>query len=221
MKALRSTVGNFLRNLLVFFRCEISERQPCRACRSAAHFEPAQERATRVHRACENPFACERYKLGRGSPGPVSDAEYLNLVITDPQAIDPRTGKLLPILVNQIDRGGLSVLRDAATIAEFDVTFAEMKKSSDAKGNERYFHSVCRFLTFSVRLENQARHLGVYDTALPGRPHHADILAPPPASRRDQEARKRRIIDKIGPSLIAVADFRGGTFVKYARDGGG
>ena len=199
-------------------RFEVWERRACRSCRTAAYFEPASERAVRIHRACNESFGCERFKLGPGSPGPVTDIEYLNLIITDPQTIDPRSGKLLPVLVTQVDEAGLSVLRDAATDGEFDSTFVEMKRGSDARGKPRFFHGVCRFLSANIRLENGARHVGVYDTALPGRRHHADILAPPLATRRDREARKKRIIDKIGPSLISVADFRDGVFVKYARD---
>lgn len=218
MRAWRSTVEGFLRSLPNFFRCEIWERRTCHACRSAAYYDPANERAARVHAACDEPFGCERFKLGPRSPGPVADSEYLNLIITDPQTVDHRSGKLLPVLVKQVDESGLSVLRDAATNEEFDLTYAEMKRASDARGKPRYFYGVCRFLTGSIRLENGRRHLGVYDTALPMRRHHADILAPPLITRRDYEARKKRIIDKIGPSLVSVTHFRKGNFLNYSRD---
>jgi hypothetical protein len=219
MRAWRLTVENFLRGLRSFFRSEILERRNRRACRFAAYFELVSERASRVHSACVgDTFACERFKLGPESPGPVADDEYLNLIITDPQTIDHRSGKLLPVLVRQVDEAGLSVLRDKATNNEFDITFQEMKRGSDARGKPRYFHGVCRFLARSVRWDNATRNAGVYDTALPQRRHHADIIAPPAATRRDQEARKKKLIDKIGPSLIGVADFREGAFVKYARD---
>jgi hypothetical protein len=218
MRGLLSTVGAYLRSLRSFFRCEVWERSNCRSCRSAAHFLPASERAARIHRACQEIFGCERYKLGKGSPGPVRDEEYLNLLISDPQTVDHRSGKLLPVLVNQVDGNGLSVLRDAATNQEFEVTFAEMKRGSDSRGQPRYLFGVCRFLASAVRIEDSVRYLGVYDTALPQRSHHADVCAPPLNSRREYEARKKRIIDKIGSSLIPVHGFRGGAFMKYARD---
>jgi hypothetical protein len=171
-----------------------------------------------VHHACPEPFACERFKLGRRSPGPVQDSEYLNLVITDPQALDQRSGLALPLLLKRIDTSGVSVLRDAATSHEFEVTFAEMKRASDAQGKPRYFHGMCRFLAASVRRQNGARHdVGVYDTALPERPHHADILSPP-ANRRDLEARKKHLIYNIGLSFTPVAQVRNGAFIRYARD---
>jgi hypothetical protein len=147
----------------------------------------------------------------------VGDSEYLNLIVTDPQALDRRSGLALPVLVTRVDESGVSVLRDAAHNHEFDTTFTELKRGSDARGKPRYFHGVCRFLTGSIRQQNGTRQFGVYDTALPRRPHHADILAPP-ATRQDLEARKKHLIYNIGPSFVNVAQFRDGVFVKYARD---
>jgi hypothetical protein len=147
----------------------------------------------------------------------VGDSEYLNLIVTDPQALDRRSGLALPVLVTRVDESGVSVLRDAAHNHEFETTFTELKRGSDARGKPRYFHGVCRFLAGSIRQQNGARQFGVYDTALPRRPHHADILAPP-ATRQDLEARKKHLIYNIGPSFVNVAQFRDGVFVKYARD---
>jgi hypothetical protein len=203
--------------LLTFFQCELLERRSCRACRAAAVYEPAKERAARIHQACAEPFACERFKLVSRSPGPVADNEYLNLIVSDPHHLDRRSGMLLPVSINQVDGAGVSVLRDSATNEEFDATFVLLKRSSDAKGRERYFHGVCKFLAGAVRWDNGVRHVGVYDTALSDRIHHADMLAPP-TSRKEQEARKKRLIYKIGPSLIGVIEFRRGAFMKYARD---
>jgi hypothetical protein len=151
----------------------------------------------------------------------VQDCEYLNLVISDPQVLDPRSGRVLPIVVNQVDKNGVSVLRDAAKNSEFEITFIEMKQRSDAKGEPRYFHGVYSFLAREVRHQGNVRWLGVYDTSIPKRPHHADMLAPPLQSRRDREARKKQIIDALGTSFIAVADFRGGVFAKHARSAAG
>jgi hypothetical protein len=171
-----------------------------------------------VHDAGEGAFGCERFKLGRESPGPVRDWEYLNLIISDPQVLDPRSGKVLPIVVNQVDKNGVSVLRDAAANSEFEITFTQLRQRSDAKGDLRYFHGVYKFLVGDVRHDGDERWLGVYDTSIPQRRHHADILAPPPQSRREAEARKKRILDTIGASVVPVADFRNGAFAVYGRD---
>ena len=180
-------------------------------------FEPSTERAVRISSACSEPFACERFKLGRRSPGPVSDDEYLNLIITDPQAIDRRSGKLLPILLKQIDEKGVSVLRDGATNKEFEITYEQMKSGSDAKGKPRFWHGVCRFPARNLRYDGCQRRLGIYDTPLPDRRHHADIIAPPLDTRREREARQKRIIDEIGSSIIPVEKFRDGSLSRHAR----
>lgn len=189
MRAWRSTVESFRLTLRDFFRCELFERQACRACRRAAYFEPSAERATKVAEAGGGVFGCERYRLGNASPGPVQDAEFLNLIITDPQSIDPRSGKLLPVVVDRINRNGMSVLRDAANEDEFETTFAELKKGSDARGKPRFWYGTCRFSVGNIRHNGTARQLGVYDTSLPGRRYHADIFAPE-LPRRELEALK-------------------------------
>jgi hypothetical protein len=116
----------------------------------------------------------------------------------------------------QVDRGGLSVLRDGASDEEFEITYGEMKRGSDAKGKERYFHGVCSFHADRVRYHRNSRFLGIFDTAIERRPHHADIGGPP-MGRKDQERRWKTVIDIIGPSLVPVDAFRGGTFVKHSR----
>jgi hypothetical protein len=217
MSVWRSTVASFRQTLSNFFRCEVFERRRCRECRIAAYFEPDHECAARVHEAGDGVFGCERYRLGRRSPGPVQDSEYLNLIITDPQSLDPRSGNILPVVVNQVDKNGVSVLRDAAANDEFEITFQQMKQRSDEQGKQRFFHGVCRFLAGNIRRDGAKQQLGVYDTSFEKRRHHADMLAPPLQNRREIEARKKRIIDKISPGYIAVANFRSGAFVKYGR----
>lgn len=93
-----------------------------------------------------------------------------------------------------------------------------MKKRSDARGLERFFHGVCSFPASVIRYDNNARLLGVYDTALLSRRHHADLFAPPLGlSRRDKERRTELIIRKVGPNFVSVGTFRGGAFLKFAR----
>jgi hypothetical protein len=180
--------------------------------------EPADQRATRIHQALHLQFGCERYRLSKYSPGPVADTEILNLIITDPQSLDLRSGKLNPVLAKQVHKNGLSVLRDAAGNVEFERTYAELKRSSDAKGKERFFHGVCAFETRRLRYQDDgARISGIYDTGLSDRPHHADIMAPPAGTRREEEQRLKKIIDKIGPRFVGVAAFRNGAFLRFSR----
>jgi hypothetical protein len=75
---------------------------------------------------------------------------------------------LLPVSVKQLDEGGVSVLRDAATDEEFEITYTQLKRSSDAKGADRYFYGVCRLLARSICEDNGVQQIGVHDTALPG-----------------------------------------------------
>jgi hypothetical protein len=93
-----------------------------------------------------------------------------------------------------------------------------MKRASDARGSPRYFHGVCSFAAKVVRYDGNKRLLGVYDTALLTRRHHADLFAPPfGLSRREKERRTELIIRTIGPKFISVAVFRNGAFQRFAR----
>jgi hypothetical protein len=51
------------------------------------------------------------------------------------------------------------VLRDAATDEEFEITYTQLKRSSDAKGADRYFHGVCSFLARSMREHNGVQQI--------------------------------------------------------------
>jgi hypothetical protein len=186
-------------------------------CRAAAVFEPAKERARKIHAVVDRQFACECYNLSRHSPGPVDDAEVLNFLITDPQSLDPRSRNLSPVIARQVYEKGMSVLRDRAANTEFELTYVELKRSSDAKGKERFFHGVCAFRARELRYDGGSRFAGVYDTGLPDRPHHADIMVPPPGNRIEQERCMKKIIDKIGPSFIDVNGFRDGTFRRFGK----
>ena len=68
---------------------------------------------------------------------------------------------LLPVSVKQLDEGGVSVLRDAATDEEFEITYTQLKRSSDAKGADRYFYGVCSFLANLAKVEPLALNSAV------------------------------------------------------------
>jgi hypothetical protein len=126
----------------------------------------------------------------------------------------------------QLDFSGVSVLRDMAADEEFELTIKLLRERSAAAGKERYFHGVCAFPASTVRYDSGARLLGVYDTALPDRPHHADMVGPDlhpitvlSNTQKERENRKRckRVIELIGTTLLPARQFRAGAFASYAR----
>jgi hypothetical protein len=169
---------------------------------------------------------CENYSISDHSPGPVADNELLHFVVSDPKAL--LNGSLNPTIMMQIDFGGLSTLRDAASNDEFDITIKQLKNRANSADAEWYFFGVCTFSVSTIRHENNERFLCVFDTGLPDKPNHADVMGPdlaamsnPPLSKREQEKRNRarikRMIDKIGPVLTGASRFRLGVFAEYAR----
>jgi hypothetical protein len=125
----------------------------------------------------------------------------------------------------RIDTSGVSVLRQNALDEEFDLTISELKARSAASNRPRSFLGVCIFTAHTVRFQNGARFLGVYDTALQGKDHHADILGPSldPSSelsktQREKEKRKRikNMIELVGRCFDPARSFRQGTFAKYS-----
>ncbi|MBA9069888.1 hypothetical protein FHR71_003649 [Methylobacterium sp. RAS18] len=146
--------------------------------------------------------------------------------MSDPKAL--LNGSLNPTALIQIDSGGLSILRDAASDDEFLLTIDQLKSRATQQGSEWYFFGVCTFSAATVRYDGDERFLCVYDTGLPDKPHHADIMGPdlralsqPAISKGEQERRNRarikKMIDKIGPVFIGASRFRGGKFSEYAR----
>jgi hypothetical protein len=200
----------------------------CEACRAAAAHDNSAEIASRLHAACKAVCGCEKYKLSDHSPSPVSDQETLNLIISDPQSI--KDGKILhPGVLVQIDRAGLSVLRDQADNDEFEMTIQELNERARASGGERFFHGVCAFAAGSIRHDESARFLCVYDTGLAMKPNHADIVGPDHKamaedliSKGEQERRNRarikKLIDRVRDSFVPAKTFRGGVFISHSRN---
>ncbi len=191
----------------------------CEACRAAFNHLPAIERAACVHAASSECCGCERYKAAENSPGQITDDETLHLIISDPQHLLNGT-ELNPVLAMQIDRGGLSTVRDAAADNEFVITLNELQQRPGQV--ERYFHGMLSFRAATVRYDEGRRFVCIYDTALPGKPNHSDLMAPPYAGsnrekKRAEKARLKRLIDLIGPTFLSAARFRNGAFMQYAR----
>ncbi|WP_018323457.1 hypothetical protein [Bradyrhizobium sp. WSM2793] len=192
--------------------------QQCRA----AFAQPDKQLAGRVYDATQALCGCEQFSMADESPGVVADHEGLCLIISDPT--DIQDGRLSPTSLIRVDTSGVSVLRDAAHNDEFDLTITELKARSAAANKPRSFIGVCLFSAHTLRQQNGNRFLGVYDTALPGKPHHADVLAPPlnrltPMSNSQHEKAQRRrikqIIDLVGRCFDPAHSFRDGAFAKH------
>jgi hypothetical protein len=132
-------------------------------------------------------------------------------------------GKLNPMFMSQVDRDGVSVLREAAANQEFSLTLDELSARWAAK---RHFHGVYTFDVRSARSDADGRRLTcVYDTSLPGKRHHADIMgptiqAPSTNNRRLQEKRRiKAFVENVSGSFTPAAQFRAGQFERYARSG--
>jgi hypothetical protein len=198
------------------------------ACRAAVSHNVDPEIAGELHAACEPICGCEQFRLSDYSPGQVGDEETLNLIIIDPQGIQggkiPHPGALV-----QIDRSGLSVLRDRSINEEFEITINELRARAKANGVERFFHGVCSFRASAIRFDGEGRFLCVYDTALQEKPSHADVFgpdlkamaSPEVISNGEHERRKRarikKLIDKIGDCFAPASTFRNGVFAGYSR----
>lgn len=208
-------VGAFLKKFASYFPHNLWRIGECRACRRAAARED-RGRVQAIFSCSAVPFGCERCRMAKHSPGQVANTELLHFLVTEPRVIDPRSGRLLPVAVNQMHEKGLSVLRDRASNDEFNITFLIMKKTSDAKGEERFWHSVSTVSVRSVRYDGEQRFLAVFDTAYPDRPAHADIMAPP-VTKRERKQQDKMLLDRFNDNLIAVKEFRGGAFIQYVR----
>jgi hypothetical protein len=199
----------------------------CATCRAAAAHDIDGEIAAKLHAASEAVCGCEKFRLSVHSPGLVDDSETLDLIINDPQSI--QDGKIPhPSALVQIDRSGLSVLRDRAGNDEFELTINELKARAQASNKERFFHGICSINAAAIRFNGEARFLCIYDTALPTKPNHADIFGPDLKAmcvteiskgehERRNRARIKKFLDVIGDCFVPARDFRGGAFISYSR----
>ncbi len=198
----------------------------CEACRAACTHENTKERAVRVHRAEQELCGCENYSVSSFSPGRVKDEELLHMLISDPQHL--LDGKLNPSSLIQVDRGGLSTLRDSADDKEFESTCSSLQRRATDKGHVWFLHAICTIPVSELRYLEDKRFVCVYDTGLPDKPHHADIMGPDlksvatrPMSNGEVEracrARIKILIEKCGAKLVAPRVFRDGAFSGYAR----
>ena len=147
------------------------------------------------------------------------DHEKLFFVVPHPDGL--LDGKPHPSFLMQLDGNGLSVLREGAGIEEFEQTLTELKDRWAAKA--RKFHGVTTFATAKARFVDDERLCCVYDTALPGKPNHADISAPTlqeasgGALKRLQRARIKKFIDNAFVEFEPAASFRDGALLRFVE----
>jgi hypothetical protein len=151
------------------------------------------------------------------SPSRVANTETLHFLASDPQTVDPRSGRLLPLAVAQVNKGGLSVLRECATDQEFVSTIELLVAASRAKQQNRYLHSIRHVTTESIRTHDGRRFLGVIDTGYRDRPAHADIFGSKPSGRMAQEKQTMILLSKLDANFTLTSNFRRGVLSPYAR----
>ena len=123
--------------------------------------------------------------VGRhGSPGRVRTSEILHSILIGPADL---AGDAIAItLITHAERKGMSVLRGAASNAEFETIIGRRVKGDP----KRWFSGVASFRSADVRslsatADTELRSVGdrlycVFDTDMAGLPHHADIIATMP-----------------------------------------
>ncbi|KAB2768593.1 hypothetical protein [Brucella anthropi] len=155
------------------------------------------------------------------SPGPVKDDEGLHFFVRDPDGLT-ENGHVNRTFVLQAFKNGLSVLRDGADDSEFHQTIEELKASWIPK--EKKVHGILTFKAAVVRYHEGNRAFCVYDTGLPGKPLHADIMAPAlkpelgVSNKALKERALRMLIDKIGNAFTPASEIRNGAFKALLED---
>lgn len=189
----------------------------CELCRGALNAAPnaTVDTVNAVNAKLGEPCACEQFSMSELSPGLVDDGEYLHYLVPTPEG-RLADGHLNPINLVQVDRGGLSVLRQGAKNTEFEQTVQELRPRWQT--NKKALEGVMTFPVSVVRYREEQRLCCVYDTALPGKPHHADLMMPAlggelSRTQRDrlQKARIKALVDQIGTNFEPIEQFRAGS----------
>nr|WP_278437084.1 hypothetical protein [Brucella anthropi] len=155
------------------------------------------------------------------SPGPVQDDENLHFFVRHHDGLS-ENGHVNRTFVLQALKNGLSVLRNSAADSEFHQTIEELQANWIPKGKK--VHGIITFKAASVRYNEDQRLFCVYDTGLPGKPLHADIMAPtlkdePGLSSKALKERALRVlIERMGKVFTPASEIRGGAFKALLED---
>ncbi len=193
----------------------------CEACRKALSSESG--RVSRINRCVEQPCGCEAYSVSNYSPGCVDDDETLHFLVPTPEG-RTENGYLNPTFLISLNTEGLSVLRDSADDVEFEATVSELRPRWEDR--KRSLEGIMSFKASAVRHLMGQRLCCVYDTGMPGKPNHADLMAPSldeaaagsrTELKRLQRARVKQVIDQIGNSFTAADVFRDGRLAHLTK----
>lgn len=184
----------------------------CDACRAAL---AANDDVVGSINAVSDDCGCEAHSMSDLSPGIVTDDEFLHFFVRDPDGLTDNNF-LSPVFVQPLFKNGLSVLRHGAEDSEFRQTITELKANWVPKNKK--VHGMLTFQVEAIRTKDGARLCCVYDTALVGKPHHADLMSPTLNPSEEVPLRKlkerivKAVIDRIGNDFTAAVDIRDGAF---------
>lgn len=137
---------------------------------------------------------CENHSIGLGSPGIVSSAETLARFHFSPNDVDDN-GKPTPFAFSDVAELGLSVTREQASDLVMTAAIAKRLDNLDASAD---WHSVSLASVADIRsihrsLQNKPleRAFGVYDTAEPDNPEHAEVMQTKAGRSLRSELRKK------------------------------
>ncbi|MER9091515.1 hypothetical protein NKI34_10355 [Mesorhizobium sp. M0700] len=186
------------------------------------------KQAARVEEAfphCE----CEKYSVGKESPGPVSSEEIIYRMVVSPASIDWNAKKLIADSFRDTTLNGFSVFRDLATNDHISAIAID-RLSRKAAAKPKTVQALIRFKVERVRsleLEGvEGRLFCVYDETVPRRdpaqprvPTHVTILQRLPPAKVDGRTKLMKdgtlkLYNLAEADLLNVQDFRDGLFAK-------
>ncbi|MDE3771490.1 hypothetical protein I7G86_07735 [Sinorhizobium meliloti] len=183
----------------------------CNACRAA--FAASDNKVSAVNNCIDQVCGCEKFSVSDYSPGRVQDDEFLHFLVYTPEGRS-ENGKLSPALLMQVDRDGLSVLRDGAADCEFDETMSALRPRWQTNG--RSLEGIMTFAVSAVRHTPGGRFSCVYDTGMEKKPWHADLMLPELTATSKSQAKRLRferlkaLVDLIGNDFSDMKAFRNG-----------
>lgn len=158
----------------------------------------SKDKCERLAKNPEMTLSWENESVSKNSPGIVSNTETLARQIYTPIHIDTATNTLTAAAFNDVFDKGLSVSR-LSHISLSDVHIAgELKAENDrSAGKKRVYLGIVEAVAIDIRKvvdsHNNKRIYGVFDTALPEAPCHADVCMIRPAVELDSPLAKKAL----------------------------
>lgn len=159
-------------------------------------------------------FACEQERCSQFSPKPVEDGEEIAFILIDPLHYDEARNVIVPEAFRELTTRDLSTLRVShATSTEAEAVRDQLirRGADQITPKLRLVNEVCIASVSEVRseLDNGARLLAVYDTALEEIPAHASIFTRHDVleSRKLRKVVRNRIHKIMSKRRTPFADF--------------